>query len=72
MSVDARQQAVWDCLRWFSGTPRAEVEFRIRMEELPEDDLILLRAFYGVTDDRDLLAIICRFWDVPVSRTKAG
>lgn len=68
----ARQQAAWDCLRWFDRTPRTEAEFRTRMEKLPEDDLTLLRAFYGVTDDRDLLAVICRFWDVPASRTKAG
>ncbi len=67
----SRQLAVWDCLRWFDRTPRTEAEFRARMDQLPDEDLTLLKAFYGVTDDRDLLAIICRFWDVKVSRPKA-
>ncbi len=63
---------MWDCLRWFDQTPRTESEFRFRMDELPDEDLTLLRAFYGVADDSDLLAIICRFWDVGMSRPRAG
>jgi len=68
----SRKWAVWDCLRWFDQTPRTESEFRARMEELPDEDLTLLKAFYGVGDNRDLLAIICRFWNVQISRPRAG
>jgi hypothetical protein len=67
-----QQQAVWDCLRWFEQTPRTEVEFRARMKELPQEDLTLLRAFYGVADDCDLLDVVCRFWDVRTLRSRAG
>lgn len=68
----ARQRAVWDCLRWFDGTPRTEAEFSARMETLPDGDVVLLKAFYGITDDRELLSTICTFWNVQISRTKAG
>ena len=69
---DKRQLAVWDCLKWFDQTPRTEAEFRARMEELPDEDLTLLKAFYDVADHRDLLLVICRFWNVRISRPKAG
>jgi hypothetical protein len=68
----ARQREVWDCLKRFDLTPQTETEFRARMKELPDEDLTLLRAFYRVADDCDLLAIICRFWNVRISRPKAG
>ena len=68
----ARQREVWDCLRWFDKTPKTEAEFDARMEALPDDDVVLLKAFYGITDDRELLSIICMFWNVPISRMKAG
>ncbi len=67
-----RQSAVWDCLRWFEQTPRTEAEFRARLEELSDEDLTLLKAFYCVADPRDLLVIICRFWDVRILRPRAG
>ncbi len=41
------------------------------MEALADDDVVLLKAFYGITDDRELLSTICTFWNVPISRTKA-
>ncbi len=68
----ARQRVVWDCLRWFDKTPRTEAEFSARMEALPADDVVLLKAFYGLIDDRELLSTICTFWDVQISQTKAG
>jgi len=67
-----RQRAVWECLGWFDRTPKTEEQFRARMETLPDEELTLLRAFYGITDDRDLLAVICRFWDVRISVLNAG
>jgi hypothetical protein len=67
-----RQRAVWECLRWFDRTPKTEEQFRARMETLPDEELNLLRAFYGITDDRDLLAVICRFWDVRISGLNSG
>jgi hypothetical protein len=42
------------------------------MEALPADDVVLLKAFYGLIDDRELLSTICTFWDVQISQTKAG
>ena len=68
----ARQRAAWDCLRWFDKTPRTEAEFSARMEALPDGDVVLLKAFYGIGDDRELLSTICTFWNVPIMRTKAG
>ena len=68
----ARQRAVWDCLRWFDKTPRTEAEFSARMEALPAGDAVLLKAFYGLTDDCELLSTICTFWGVQISQTKAG
>jgi len=68
----AAQQPVWDCLRWFDETPRTEAHFGARMKELAADDVVLLKAFYGVADDRELLGMVCTFWNVPISRPKAG
>ena len=68
----ARQRVVWDCLRWFDKTPRTEAEFSARLEALHADDVVLLKAFYGITDDRELLSKICTFWGVQISQTRAG
>jgi len=67
-----RQRDVWECLRWFDRTPKTEKQFRARMDALPDEELVLLKAFYGVTDDRDLLTVICRFWDVRIPGLDAG
>lgn len=67
-----RQRAAWDCLRWFGETPRNEAEFFARMETMPDDDVVLLKAFYEITDDRELFRTICTFWNVQISRNKAG
>ena len=67
-----RQRDVWECLRWFDRTPKTEEQFRARMDALPDEELVLLKAFYGVTDDRDLLTVICRFRDVRIPGLDAG
>jgi hypothetical protein len=68
----ARQRAAWDCLRWFDETLRTEAEFFARMETMPDDDVVLLKAFYEITDDRELFRMICAFWNVQILRMKAG
>jgi len=60
----AQQRAAWECLKFFENTPATEVDFRMRFASMATDDVTLLKAFYNVKTDDELLAMICRFWNV--------
>ena len=59
-----QQRAVWECLKFFEQTPPTEVDFHRRFAKMVADDITLLKAFYRLKTDAELLAMICRFWDV--------
>lgn len=60
----AQQRAAWECLKFFENTPATEADFRMRFASMAEDDIVLLKAFYNVRTDDELLTMICRFWNV--------
>jgi len=60
----AQQRAAWECLKFFENTPVTEADFRMRFAGMPTDDVTLLKAFYNITTEAELLAMICRFWNV--------
>ena len=60
----AQQRAAWECLKFFEQTPPTEVDFNRRFAEMAADDITLLKAFYRLKTDTELLAMVCRFWDV--------
>lgn len=60
----AQQQAAWECLKFFEQTPVNEAYFHRRFAEMAADDVTLLKAFYNVKTDDELLTMICRFWNV--------
>ena len=60
----AQQRAAWECLKFFEQTPATETDFHRRFAEMDADDITLLKAFYNITTDAELLAMICRFWNV--------
>ena len=60
----AQQRDAWECLKFFEQTPRTEVQFFMRFETLPREDVTLLKSFYGVDTNDELFAMICRFWNV--------
>ena len=62
----AQQLAAWECLRFFENTPVVEVDFQRRFVEMPDDDVTLLKAFYNIKTDAELLKMICRFWNVRI------
>jgi hypothetical protein len=63
----ARQRAAWECLKFFENTPADEAAFRTRFAEMPAEDVTLLKAFYDVKTDTELLVMVCRFWNVQVA-----
>jgi hypothetical protein len=60
----AQQRAAWQCLKFFENTLANEADFRRRYAGMPADDVTLLRAFYNVKTDDELMSMICRFWNV--------
>jgi len=60
----AQQQAAWECMKFFEQTPATEADFRMKFAAMGADDVTLLKAFYGVKTDAELLTMICRFWNV--------
>ena len=60
----AQQRAAWECLKFFKNTPATDADFRMRFVGMPADDVTLLKAFYNITTEAELLAMICRFWNV--------
>jgi hypothetical protein len=60
----AQQRAAWECLKFFENTPAAEEDFKLRFEDMAADDVTLLKAFYNVKTDDELLRMICHFWNV--------
>jgi hypothetical protein len=60
----AQQRAAWECLKFFEQTPAAEADVRMRFASMATDDVTLLKAFYNVKTDDELLRMICRFWNV--------
>ncbi len=60
----AQQRAAWECLRFFENTPATEADFHRRFVEMDADDVTLLKAFYNIKTDAELLSMICRFWNV--------
>ena len=59
-----QQRAAWECLKFFENTPANEADFRMRFASMDADDVTLLKAFYNVRSDDELLVMICRFWNV--------
>ena len=62
----AQQRAAWECLKFFEQTPTTEADFRKRFAEMAAEDVTLLKAFYTVQTDAELLTMICRFWNVGI------
>jgi hypothetical protein len=62
----AQQRAAWECLKFFERTPATETHFRMRFADMAADDVTLLKAFYNVKTDAELLVMICRFWNVGI------
>lgn len=60
----AQQRAAWECLKFFENTPVTEADFRMKFTSMADDDVTLLKAFYNVRTDDELLIMICRFWNV--------
>ena len=60
----AQQRAAWECLKFFEQTPATEADFHRRFAEMAADDVTLLKAFYNIKTDAELLRMICRFWNV--------
>ena len=60
----AQQRAAWVCLKFFEQTPATEADFRKRFAEMDADDVTLLKAFYNIKTEDELLTMICRFWNV--------
>jgi hypothetical protein len=60
----AQQRAVWECLKFFENTPATEADFSRRFAEMTAEDVTLLKAFYNIKTNDDLLSMICRFWNV--------
>jgi len=60
----AQQRAAWECLKFFANTTVTKADFQLRFASMPDDDVTLLKAFYDVKTDAELLRIICRFWNV--------
>ena len=60
----AQQRAAWECLKFFENTPATEADFRMKFASMAADDVTLLKAFYNVKTDDELLTMICRFWNV--------
>jgi hypothetical protein len=60
----AQQQAAWECLKFFENTPATEADFRMKFASMATDDVTLLKAFYNIKTDAELLAMICHFWNV--------
>jgi len=62
----AQQRAAWECLKFFEQTPASEADFYKRFTEMAADDVTLLKAFYNIKTDAELLTMICRFWNVRI------
>jgi hypothetical protein len=60
----AQQRAAWECLKFFENTPTTETDFRMKFASMAAEDVTLLKAFYNVKTDAELLTMICRFWNV--------
>jgi len=60
----AQQRAAWECLKFFEQTPATEGDFRMKFASMDTDDVTLLKAFYNIKTDDDLLRMIFRFWNV--------
>lgn len=60
----AQQRAAWECLKFFENTPATETDFRMKFASMAADDVTLLKAFYNVKTDNELLTMVCRFWNV--------
>jgi hypothetical protein len=60
----AQQRAAWECLRFFENTPAVEADFQMKFASMDADDVTLLKAFYNIETDAELLTMICRFWNV--------
>jgi hypothetical protein len=60
----AQQRAAWECLKFFENTPATEADFRMKFAGMADDDVTLLKAFYNIKTDDELLRMICRFWNV--------
>jgi hypothetical protein len=62
----AQQRAAWECLKFFENTPATEADFHERFAEMAADEVTLLKAFYNITTNAELLTMICRFWNVRI------
>ena len=57
----AQQRAAWECLKFFEQTPSTEADFHMKFASMPADDATLLKAFYNIKTDAELLTMIFRF-----------
>jgi hypothetical protein len=62
----AQQRAAWECLKFFENTPATEADFHMKFASMAADDVTLLKAFYNIKTDDELLRMICRFWNVRI------
>lgn len=63
-SKSEQQNRMWNTMRWFDGADKTEEAFDSRFKSLPDKDVSFLKSFYNIGDDRELLRMICKFWDV--------
>lgn len=59
---------MWNTMRWFDGIDKTAEAFHTRFKNLPDEDVSFLKSFYNIGDDRELLGMICKFWDVSNSK----
>lgn len=69
-SKSEQQSRMWNTMRWFDGIDKTEEAFHSRFKNLPDEDIAFLKSFYSIGDDRELLGMICKFWDVSNSNRK--
>ena len=69
-SKSEQQSRMWNTMRWFDGIDKTEKAFHSRFKNLPDEDVAFLKSFYSIGDDRELLSMICKFWDVSNSNRR--
>jgi len=63
-----RQSRMWSTMRWFDATEKTESAFYVRFQDLPDEDVTFLKSFYNIGDERELFRMICKFWDIRISK----
>ncbi len=63
-----QQSRMWSTMSWFDGTDKTEVAFHSRFKNLPDEDVAFLKSFYNIGDNRELFRMICKFWDIRLTK----